>query len=541
MKLDHQLWIGFTAFIVVGLGFLWPAYAMRMWNAGHYQFFVFVLAVVAWLLWSRKAEIAESSSSPSAAVTFFLWLAIAGLIAFSNIAYSGLAGIVATIFAGTGGIYSVYGWGGLRSASGVLWLLGFAVPLPLLFDQALIIKMQVLASELASRLLDGAGVIHFRQGVIIETPVAKFMTEEACSGIRSLFSSMAVVAIYGVLSRHRAWRIAINLAQTVLWVLVGNSLRVAIVVALAGSYPWIASGWGHDALGLVVFGFILIMVASTDVALTRWIRDLFVIDAKRQPPDTDVPGSFVLAPFPVSGVRAVMLFGVLVSMSLVALRTAWVRQTANTASLAQTFAAIADPGENDFQGQYAGFTQQSFTHMTRGTNAMLAQNSFVYQFKRNHLQTILSIDRPWNHWHNLHFCYSNLGWKSTPTYAISRNDLTPSIATSPHRHSELILTGTERYGFVIYSAIDRVGAHVPETAVMDANGIIAAARLRPHQIIAALGFGGRKDQQVATVSLPVSTIQVYAESLGPWNEEDLNDIRNLFFSLREEITTTLKQ
>lgn len=539
MTADGKRWIALTASLVVGLGFLWPPYATRMWNAGHYQFFVFVLAAVGWLLWSRRSEIGQSKTTPNVTVTFFSWLAIAVLIAFANITYSGLAGIVATMLAVAAAIYAVYGWGGLRTAGDVLWLLGFAIPLPLMFDQALIINMQVLASELASRLLDGGGVIHFRHGVIIETPEAKFMTEEACSGIRSLFSSMAAVAIFGFISRHRAWRIGINLGQAVLWVMVGNSIRIAIVVALAGSYPSVASGWGHELLGLAVFGFILAMVASTDVALTRWICDFLVIDAANEPPDTTVQDGYVLPPLPVSGARGAILMCVLVAASLVSLRTAWVRQTANKASVAKSFAAIDEPAESDFQGQYAGFAKQSFTHMTRSTNALLAENSFLYEFNRNHLQAILSIDRPWDHWHNLHVCYSNLGWESTPTYAIVSSQIVPGIATARHKHSELKLTRAGRYGFVIYSAIDRRGNHVAETAVMDTGGIIAAARLQPKQIIAALGFGGENDQEAVSVSLPVSTIQVYAESPGSWKEEDLNHIKELFYAVREEVVAEL--
>lgn len=546
MNSDRNFWTGLIALFVIGLAFLWPPYAIRMWNAGHYQFFVFVLAVVAWLLWSRKAEIAQSRSSPNPTVVYFLWLVIAVLIAFANITYSGLTGIVATILAVASGIYGVYGWGGLRTSGSVLWLLGFAIPLPLMMDQALIVKMQVLASELASRLLDGTGVIHFRQGVVIETPQARFMTEEACSGIRSLFSSMAAVAIYGVTARHRLWRIVINLIQTVLWVLIGNSLRVAIVVALAGSYPWIATGWGHELLGLMVFGFILLMVASADILLSGWISDHLVIDATVEsegpagPVETGQSEPFVMPPFPLSGTRRTLLFAAVIASMLISVQTAWVRQSTNEDSPWQAFAAIDDPLESDFGDQYAGFEKQSFTHMTRGGNAMWAEHSFVYHFKRDQLRAILSIDRPWNHWHNLHVCYSNLGWTSTPSYAISTTGLESAVATDGHKHSELMLSRSGKYGFVIFSAIDRLGAHVPETAVVGTSGMIAATRLEPKQIMAALGFETDQDQQSVPLLLPLSTIQIYAESPSPWAEDDLKSLRQLFYTLREEISNASK-
>jgi len=535
----NRSWWFLALSLVLGLVFLWPTYATRMWNSGHYQFFVFVLAVVAWLLWSRKSEIAKSRSTPSNAVVLVSWLCIALFIAVGNVAYSGFAGIVATIFAIACGIYSAYGWGGLRSACKVLWLLGFAVPLPLMLDQELIIKMQVLASDLASRLLDGTGVIHFRQGVIIETPKAKFMTEEACSGIRSLFSSMAAVSIYGVTARHRLWRIVINLIQTIVWVLIGNSIRVAFVVAFADLFPSIATGLGHELLGIAVFGFILAMVASTDVALSRWISDQLVIDASSESSSSGYSRRMRLPPFPISGFgHAVLVFALSVTV-LVALRTAWVRQAKANENLYPTFASIAEPSEGDFSQQFAKYEKQSFKHVERDSGMIWAKNSFVFEFKRGHLSPILSIDRPWNEWHNLNYCYSNIGWESNPTYAISPKKISEIVKTSHHAYSELILKRSGQYGFVIFSAVDRLGQHVPEMIPSDATGLIAAMRLNPRQILSAIGLNARDDQyDVSSARLPVSTIQVYAESPGPWKEEDLESLRDLFFALREEIAVT---
>jgi hypothetical protein len=102
-----------------------------------------------------------------------------------------------------------------------------------------------------------------------------------------------------------------------------------------------------------------------------------------------------------------------------------------------------------------------------------------------------------------------------------------------------MLKRSGRYGFVIFSAVDRLGAHVPETAVADAIGLAAASRLQPKQLLAALGFESQKVHQQTPIRLPVSTIQVYTESTAPLSEEDLDQIRELFFTLREEIVSGL--
>lgn len=533
---SRRSWILLATALVLGIGFLWPTYVSRMWNTGHYQYFCFVIVVVAWLLWARRSEIVELRSVSNRSIVLASWIGVALIAAAGNLAYSGFMGIIATICGVLSAIYTAYGWGGLRSAFSTLWLLVFVVPLPLMLDQELIIKMQILASDLASRLLDGTGVIHFRQGVIIETPHARFMTEEACSGIRSLFSSMAAVSIYGVTMRHRAWRIAINLLQTIAWVLVGNSIRVAVVVAIAGYFPWIASGFGHELFGIAVFGFIIAMVASTDIALSWWISDQFVIEPSNESSSAIDQKELSIPPFPISGLRSKVLFIALGVTVVIAFRTAWVRHTAADTGLFAAFESIRDPNEDDFDRDYFGFEKQSYKHVKRDHSTIWANNSFVYEFKRGHLSTILSIDRPWNQWHNLHICYSNIGWESSPTYSIAPKLDAGKFQTSQHKYSELILKRSGRYGVVIFSAIDRRGEHVLEITPTDARGLFAMMRIQPNQILAAIGFPGHKDPYlVSPVRLPVSTIQVYAESPEPWKEAELESLRALFFVLREEI------
>lgn len=613
MNSNRNLWLGLATFLFIGLGFLVATYAARMWNSGHYQFFVIVIFAVAGLLWSRLAEIVASRSEPNARVSVALWLAVAVFLAVGNVTYSGLVGILATIAVVVTTIYSVHGWGGLRAAAPTIALLGFVVPLPLMLDQALIVRMQLLASELASRLLDGVGIVHVREGVMIETPGGKFITEEACSGIRSLFSSLAVVAMHGVALRHRWWRIVGNLAQGVLWVLVGNSLRVALVVAVAGRFPWVATGLGHELIGLLVFAFILAMVASVDTAFSFWVRDYFVIDTTSAQVEIDMGGPTPvdrvpsggdrsnltsLPPFPITGPGRALVFAALGCVVLITARTAWVRQSALANVPVPTWSAVADPQDSDFSGQYGGFTHTSFTHKTRGGNPIWAENSFIYQFKRNELRPILSIDRPWNHWHNLHVCYTGIGWHSTPSYAISSAPVIKSLQgldggqlglegmgadsiTLGHRHSELMLKRQGRYGFVIFSAVDRWGDHVSETVAGGTVGLVQAARLTPEQLFSALGIGRitgwpditeladstarpedpeearhlerklgsggpevlvpNQSHSARPLTLPVSTVQVFAESPLPWTEPQLDSLRALFFILREQIAGELKR
>ncbi len=247
----------------------WVPYSNRMWSSGHYQYFPVLLALVAYLIYSRRESLQSQATQPTAWVSAIGLVSVALLALAAHLLYSGFVGIVATVLACWVVVYAIFGSGGLRSVGTVLSLLVFAVPLPLSLDQSLIVKMQFWASQIAAQLLDGLGIMHFRQGVILVTEKSQFMTEEACSGIRSLFSSLTFVCVLSVMQHHHWARAIFNLLQTIIWVILGNAVRVAAVVILADYVsPWFATGAGHEILGMAVFLFILMMVVSTDALVS---------------------------------------------------------------------------------------------------------------------------------------------------------------------------------------------------------------------------------------------------------------------------------
>jgi exosortase len=545
---DRVSWIGLLLLTVVGLGFIWVPYSIRMWAAGHYQFFPLVFLAVGILLWSRRAELAFNRSPADGRLLAPLLVSVIVLAIFSNLLYSSFLGIIATVLAIWVGVYAVFGWGGVRVAAPVLALLVFAIPLPMHLDEALIVRMQLLASDFASRFLDGIGVIHFRQGVILQTQNTQFLTEEACSGIRSLFSSWAVVAIVSVAMRHRWWRFAINMAQTVVWVMLGNILRIVLVVALADVAPWLGTGWGHELLGLGVFAFILAMIASTDTAVSGLISNELVIETRDESPilpgyggeNANAGPAVELPPFPLADRPRMVVFAGLVVLALVSMRAEWVRSgwTATVQSLASR--KLPAPHEADLPEALAGLERTSFTHTSRGPNFLWAQDSYLWEYRRGPLVAIVSLDTPWNEWHNLDHCYRNIGWQTEPQFGL----LPPqpsSEALAEYRHSELLMHRAGNYGFVVFSAIDRNGNYVAEGGALEAADIIADPAVLFAHTRAALGLGGQRANVLTADRLPVSTVQLYAESTLPWTGEDLKRLRDLFLEAREKLVSRQAQ
>ena len=492
---EQKLWIALALLAVLGSVPLWMPYAVRMWATGHYQYFPLVFLAVGMLLWNRRAEIISARTTPNGLLTAGLALSIASVMAIGVLLYSSFIGIVATVAGIWTAMYLIYGSGGVRAAAPVTALLIFTVPLPMLWDQDLIVRMQLLASDLSSRLLDGLGVIHFRQGVILQTADTRFLTEEACSGIRSLFSTWAVVAIGSVALRHRWWRLGINLVQTVPWVMIGNVLRIVAVVALS------------HLIG----------------------REL-VVETANEPPllDDSTDSQLHLPAFPLRGpMRAVVFIG-LALLVAIGLRVQWVRVAAAAPWRTTAGVSIAPPTEGLLPQELVGMKRQAFEHKARGPNAIWARNSFVWTYRKDGLSAIVSWDMPWNEWHNLNGCYRNLGWRNTATFAIP-SDTDP---LDGYRHSELRMQDRGRFGFVIFSAIDRHGQHVPEVGATQALQAIGNPAAFARHSLAALGIGGRPINVVTPDRLPASTVQVYAESLAPLTEHQLEQLRALFIEAR---------
>ncbi len=241
-------------------------YSNTMWNKGHYQFFPLFFGAVAWLLYERLSK-RRNEAGPSWIVTGLFALNL--VVLFLAIAvYTPVLVIPAITLLLCAIIVDRYGMAGFWTAIPVVAILFIVAKLPTGRDLLLINQMQFLASQLASWILDAFGVVHFREGVILVTEKKQFFTEEACSGIRSLFSTVAAIAIYGLMKNYPVWRQVFNVLQSIVWVIVGNAIRVAAVVYLADNgYEEISHGTPHEMFGLLIFVLIFGLTLSVDRAL----------------------------------------------------------------------------------------------------------------------------------------------------------------------------------------------------------------------------------------------------------------------------------
>jgi exosortase len=146
------------------------------------------------------------------------------------------------------------GWKMLRAMAFPLAFLGLMIPLPALIYNQVTFPLQLLASRLASNSLELLGIPVLREGNVLVLPNYSLEVVEACSGIRSLMSLVALAVAYGYFVEKRLWA-RITLIVLMLPIAVAsNALRV--VGAGVVTYFWgpqYAEGFFHLFQGWLIF------------------------------------------------------------------------------------------------------------------------------------------------------------------------------------------------------------------------------------------------------------------------------------------------
>jgi exosortase len=135
------------------------------------------------------------------------------------------------------------------------------IPIPAIVFNQITFPLQLLASRVSGVILPLLGVPVLREGNVINLPAMALEVAEACSGIRSLMSLVALAIIYGYLMEKRLWvRWTLALASVPIAV-VANSVRI-IGTGLLVQYwdPEKAEGYFHASWGWIIFVISLVML-----------------------------------------------------------------------------------------------------------------------------------------------------------------------------------------------------------------------------------------------------------------------------------------
>ncbi|MFH1687388.1 MAG: exosortase/archaeosortase family protein [bacterium] len=223
--------------------------------------------VSAWLLWRRRGEFRNMTPKVDHR-GLALVLAALGLFVVANAGAEYFTLRVSLVMLLAGLVWYLLGLSILKKAWFEVAVLLFMIPLPYVIYYSATFPLQLLASKITVTLLNLIGAGAVREGNIIHLSGISLAVAEACSGMRSLVSLMALGAVYAHISQLSAGRKLLLFLAGVPIAVGANVVRVFVTALLAyiGGAEVTAEPW-HTLLGLSVFVMAFIGLSVTAVLL----------------------------------------------------------------------------------------------------------------------------------------------------------------------------------------------------------------------------------------------------------------------------------
>ena len=153
------------------------------------------------------------------------------------------------------------GWNFFRAVLFPWAVLILMIPIPNLLLQQVTFPLQLLASRLATGLLEAVGVPVLRQGNVIVLASLPLDVAEACSGIRSLLTLLTLAIIYGYMLEKRIWVRVLLAASAIPIAVAANGFRIFGTGLLVQYWdPEKAEGFFHTFSGWLIFVVALVLL-----------------------------------------------------------------------------------------------------------------------------------------------------------------------------------------------------------------------------------------------------------------------------------------
>ncbi len=215
----------------------------------------------AYFIWLNREDLAKTPVSTG--LSGLLWVATGLLLLLlGSVAGELFTQRVSFLFVLYGGLVFLFGWPLARKLAFPVWLLLLAIPIPYVIYNALTFPLKLFATKMATSLLQAVGLSVYRDGNIIVLPNMVLEVIDACSGIRSLISLVAVCVILAYFVRRWVYRVLLVLLSIPIAIGV-NVLRIFVTGIL--SYHLgkeAAEGFFHTFSGLLVFMLSIFLVGA---------------------------------------------------------------------------------------------------------------------------------------------------------------------------------------------------------------------------------------------------------------------------------------
>jgi exosortase len=215
-----------------------------------------------YLLWELRGRVTTTRWNPT--VTGFVLL-LGSLVTYfvcfvGGVVFPARLTMVTTL---VGLVVFNAGWAVFRFTWFPIVFLCFMVPVPDTLMNLVSFPLQLLVSDVSAYLIGLYGLPVYAEGNMLLFARYSFEVTEACSGIRSLISYLAIGALLAFLERDSWVKSVVLVASAVPLALFVNLLRVSGTGVTANYFGTkVAQGFAHDFSGFVVFalGIVLMLI-----------------------------------------------------------------------------------------------------------------------------------------------------------------------------------------------------------------------------------------------------------------------------------------
>lgn len=235
----------------------------------NYSHGYFIPFIAAYMIWTRKERLKQL---PLKGTKWGIGLVILGLLQYfvswvgSEYFLQGTSLILVLL----GSVIFLWGTGaGYILLVPILYLI-FMIPLPAIIWNQIAFPLALFASKGATEAIQSLGWSILREGNILHLPNITLQVADACSGLRSLTTLLALSALLAYISSLSVWKKWILFLAAVPVALLGNIFRLTATAFLANRYgSRMAEGFIHEFSGFVVFILGLVMLLLIQALLYR--------------------------------------------------------------------------------------------------------------------------------------------------------------------------------------------------------------------------------------------------------------------------------
>ncbi len=269
-------WQDVLAFSIVAGLVAWLYYpvfthlARQWWDDENYSHGFLIPLMSAYFVWDRRQRLRVLADTPSSLGLALLVIGVA-LLLLGNVAaelFIMRASLLVTL---PGLVVYFLGREHLKALAFPILYLIFMIPPPAIIFNAIAFPLQLFASRAATGTLQLLDIPVLREGNLITLANAALDVAEACSGIRSLVTLLALATALAYFTQRGFWRAGALVVSAVPIAIVANASRVAGTGLLAHHYgPQVAQGFFHTFSGWLLFLVAAVLLGLTGALLAKF-------------------------------------------------------------------------------------------------------------------------------------------------------------------------------------------------------------------------------------------------------------------------------